>query len=896
VSITVTCPGCGKRVVADGAAARCPACGRGLAAVAAAPEVARSRDAKRIGHFVVLSELGHGGMGAVYRAWDERLGRAVALKTLLGDADPSFAKRFRREADALGRLRHPNIIKVHEAGETDGTPWLVMELVVGRTLKRAVLPGPDEPGLPLAKRVAILRDVARALEHAHEQGVLHRDLKPENIIVDESGMPHVLDFGLARLREPSERSRLTKTGVTMGTPAYMPPEQIDSALAADERSDVWALGATLYFALAGRPPFEGQTELNVIAAVLTKDPVPPGKLNPEAAGALETICLKCLEKDPKSRYPTAGAVAQELERYLAGAAIAARPLSPLERLGRRAKRRKLAIALTVLALVAAPVVELVTRPRRLAKPSSPPVDDKLASAIGVLARGDVDAGRVALALRTVVDTSLVSSEVAAQLDDAIERTPAALELHRARALLDRVGSLPIRARDLAAIGSITGAGADLELVLSHAANVGLDGADAVVAARSVWEAHPSANAALVLAFAAAGSGDVSFRGDLERALDAAPRGDPRVALLREAIRNTDRMVALLDTVVVQGDSEGTALDLCRTWTAELEALALRPGLARAPALFIALIGPPLRKEWEEQAPGFLPTSNMRFSDELVHSLDRLDPHLTAELVALREELRTQLLKLRGEKRDGTELTLERAEAAGRALSGTDPLLAAAVFFLVSTLEKGKVEILGALERCADCTAAFDRGNSDPTADQARRRDILRHACEASVARVYTWGDLDANDETSRQSLERALRAARTSFELSSTRDYILVDAGADERRLLLQILTELDRLEEREPALDGSAPVFQVEALRHAGKLEKALKLGKSHVDDPGDDKGILFALCAMTAADLGNLDEARACLNCLEGSGITDRWGSFKRGRFSHAKVKAYIEAKAAR
>ncbi|MBI3723291.1 protein kinase [bacterium] len=315
-------------------------------------EIARARaDPRRaFGHFLVLSELGKGGMGAVYRVWDARLRRLVALKTILptSEGGKDALERFSREAEAIARLRHPSIVSIHETGDIGGTRFLAMDLIEGSTLDRK-LAGKDR--LPLTKAIEALRDVARAVHYAHEQGVVHRDLKPQNIIIDASGRAYVLDFGLARVR--GSGARVTKTGATLGTPAYMPPEQAgERAAEADERSDVYSLGATLYHVLTGRPPFEGATEYNVIVALHTKDPVPPGALNRRVAGDLDTIAMRCLEKDPARRYPTSGELADELDRYLAGEPIHARPISTVARFLRRARRNKLLTGVVVAALSA----------------------------------------------------------------------------------------------------------------------------------------------------------------------------------------------------------------------------------------------------------------------------------------------------------------------------------------------------------------------------------------------------------------------------------------------------------------------------------------------------------------------------------------------------------------
>ncbi|MBI3726161.1 protein kinase, partial [bacterium] len=320
-----------------------------------ASEIARARadPARAFGPFLLLSELGKGGMGVVYRAWNDRLRRVVALKTILpgGTVDAEAIKRFQREAEAVARLRHPNIVGIHEAGEISGRHYIAMDFVSGRTLERRLESKKAGERLPLTRALEALRDVARAVHYAHGQGVIHRDLKPQNILLDASDRPFVLDFGLARVRELGEKNRLTRTGAALGTPAYMPPEQTEGGSAEmDERSDVYSLGATLYHVLTGRPPFQGETELNVLTAVLTKDPVPPSKLNSRAAGDLETICLKCLEKEKERRYPTAEAFGREIDRYLAGEPIEARPIRGLERLARRARRNKLQAALALLAL------------------------------------------------------------------------------------------------------------------------------------------------------------------------------------------------------------------------------------------------------------------------------------------------------------------------------------------------------------------------------------------------------------------------------------------------------------------------------------------------------------------------------------------------------------------
>jgi hypothetical protein len=315
------------------------------------PEVkeAQADPRRAFGRFVIVSELGRGGMGIVYKAWDDSLGRLVALKLLHADADATAVERFHREALAVARVRHPSIVSVHDAGVIAGRPFLAMDFIDGAPLDKRI---GTTPPLDLARRIEIVREVARAVQHAHEQGVIHRDLKPQNIMVDRGSHPYVMDFGLALVR--GAQRGITRTNATLGTPSYMPPEQVEGGGEVDARSDVYALGATLYHVIAGRPPFVGPTDVSIITAVLTKDPLPLSNFNRRALGDLDTITARCLEKSPERRYTTASDVAEELERYLHGQPIVARPLGVLARTGRRLRRNvaaSVAGAVAVLALV-----------------------------------------------------------------------------------------------------------------------------------------------------------------------------------------------------------------------------------------------------------------------------------------------------------------------------------------------------------------------------------------------------------------------------------------------------------------------------------------------------------------------------------------------------------------
>jgi tetratricopeptide (TPR) repeat protein/predicted Ser/Thr protein kinase len=306
---------------------------------------------ERIGRHRIERELGRGGMGVVYRAFDDELRRPVAIKMIL---DPSRAgaselERFRREASAAARLAHPGIVAVHEVGEHEGKPYIVMELVEGESLEQLLRREKPSP----RRTAELLREVATALDFAHSAGIVHRDVKPENVIVDREGRPRLMDFGLAR---DAAGERVTVTGTILGTPAYMSPEQASGEITEQgPLSDVWSLGAVLYRALVGTPPFTAPNVHGVLTRVIFDEPVAPRKRNPAIHGDLETICLRCLEKNAPSRYPSAGEVARELGRYLAGEPIAARPIGSLERGARLVRRNRLATAL-VLVLVGAPVV------------------------------------------------------------------------------------------------------------------------------------------------------------------------------------------------------------------------------------------------------------------------------------------------------------------------------------------------------------------------------------------------------------------------------------------------------------------------------------------------------------------------------------------------------------
>jgi serine/threonine-protein kinase len=276
---------------------------------------------RRFGEYELLEELGRGGMGIVYKARQTNLGRIVALKLILrGElASSSDVARFRAEAKSAARLEHAGIVPVYEVGEFEGQPYFTMKLVEGTTLAQRLIEGPMSP----RETAALLAEVARAIDYAHQRGVLHRDLKPSNILIDDQGRPHVSDFGLAKRIEGGET--LTGSGAILGTPSYMAPEQAAGGRGQiGPATDVYSLGTILYQMLTGRPPFQAASPVDTVLLLLEQDPLPPRLVNPRADRDLEMIALRCLQKLPSLRYETAAQLADDLEAYLAGEPVSAR--------------------------------------------------------------------------------------------------------------------------------------------------------------------------------------------------------------------------------------------------------------------------------------------------------------------------------------------------------------------------------------------------------------------------------------------------------------------------------------------------------------------------------------------------------------------------------------------
>jgi len=301
------------------------------------------------GDYDLIEELARGGMGVVYKARQRSLKRTVALKMILSGQFASAGERdrFHQEAELAANLDHPHIVPIYEVGEHDGHHYFSMKLIDGGSLSRRI--GRYSNDARAGAR--LLATVARAVHHAHEQGFLHCDLKPANILLDAQGAPHVTDFGLAKRFQ--DDSALTVTGAIMGTLSYMAPEQaLGRRRELTPAADVYGLGAILYELLAARPPFRAATEMETVAQVLYNEPTPPSQVRPGIATDLEKICLKCLEKSPKDRYPSAAVLAENLERYLRGEGVQGTGLS--QRLRRWTRREpELVARLGGLGLIAA---------------------------------------------------------------------------------------------------------------------------------------------------------------------------------------------------------------------------------------------------------------------------------------------------------------------------------------------------------------------------------------------------------------------------------------------------------------------------------------------------------------------------------------------------------------
>jgi tetratricopeptide (TPR) repeat protein/predicted Ser/Thr protein kinase len=381
------------------------------------PEVSSAPPDSRVGKFIRVQKLGAGGMGEVWKAWDADLGRWVALKFLKETSDEEV-QRFAREAQLAGKLSHPYIAGVYEIGEDAGRRYIAMQFIDGLTLR--ALPRGDG-----TRMVRLVRDAARAVAYAHSQGVLHRDLKPDNLMVRQHARDlhlYVMDFGLARAIHDE---RVSVTGSVVGTPAYMPPEQARGERV-DERVDVYALGATLYELLSGRPPFKGSNVYDILKAVQEEDPPPLERVDRD----IRKIVARCMEKERDRRYPTVTALAEDLERWMSGQPILARAPSMAYRLSKWMARRKAALIPTAVILllvlgIAGWIIAGALRRKR-----------DLAAGRDLEAAGRLEEARDAY-LRAGADVSRIDAEIAKRRAVVDEKERALKLLESARAAIEQ---------------------------------------------------------------------------------------------------------------------------------------------------------------------------------------------------------------------------------------------------------------------------------------------------------------------------------------------------------------------------------------------------------------------------------------------------------------------------
>ena len=357
------CPRCGTVLGGFGPEGLCPACllrgGLGVAEEAPANEPgANVFLPRRFGNYELLEEIARGGMGVIYKARQVKLNRSVALKLILSGQHAGVAElaRFRAEAETAARLQHPNIVAIHEVGEHEGQPFFSMDYVAGQNLAQLVGNAP----LPADRAAKYLQAIAEAVHYAHQQGILHRDLKPSNVLIGDTDQPRVTDFGLAKRLEGD--ASLTMTGQVLGSPSFMSPEQAAGKQGdIGPASDVYSLGAMLYHALTGRPPFVAESVPATLRMVAEAEAISPRLLNASVPRDLETICLKCLQKEPVRRYETAREFAEDLARFLRDEPIKARPAGKAEKAWRWCRRNR-ALSATLMAVVILLVLIIVGAP------------------------------------------------------------------------------------------------------------------------------------------------------------------------------------------------------------------------------------------------------------------------------------------------------------------------------------------------------------------------------------------------------------------------------------------------------------------------------------------------------------------------------------------------------
>ncbi len=407
---------------------------------------------EKVGRYVILGRAGAGGMGVVYKARDPELDRIVALKVMIAGehATADTIQRFQREAKAAAKLSHPNIVHVYEVGvDPSGLYYFAMEFVDGAALDRLV----KDSGFDAAGAARIARDLARALQYAHEQGVIHRDLKPANVMIDRGGAPRLTDFGLAKAM--GDEQSLTRAGEILGTACYMPPEQASGMTGVDQRSDIYSMGAILYEMLTRRPPFVGETVVAILRKVEDEDPVLPSEIGLRVPRDLETICFKAMAKEKDRRYASAAEMAEDLDRFLQGMPIAAQRSSILYRSTKWARRHPAAFTAVLMTLAGALIVGAL-----LARPATPPVVPippdpgpdkhallKQAEPFYRSALADVEKARRFIRPGDRRTRQEVYRRAQASLDKAVEKFREYADAYHLRGLVDLRLNQPVRAMD-----------------------------------------------------------------------------------------------------------------------------------------------------------------------------------------------------------------------------------------------------------------------------------------------------------------------------------------------------------------------------------------------------------------------------------------------------------------
>jgi WD40 repeat protein/HEAT repeat protein len=419
------------------AAPRAPDVTATLPPRAAAPAVPPLGTIKYFGDYELLEEIARGGMGVVYRAKQVSLNRVVAVKLILAGefAGSRDVRRFKAEAEAAANLDHPNILPIYEVGEHQGHQYFSMKLVPGGSLAQKVA---QSPSIAMRGLVALLSKVCHAVHFAHQRGILHRDLKPSNILLDADGTPYVTDFGLAKKVDAD--SKLTQSGALVGTPSYMPPEQARGEKRVTTAADVYSLGAILYELLTGRPPFRADTVLDTVLQVIEREPDHPRAVNPAADRDLSVIALKCLNKDPNRRYPSAAALADDLDRWANGEPILARPTPAWEKGWKWARRHPAAAALlaTCALSLAAGVAGLEISRESIAEKQRE-TNYALLLRTEALGQKSVALREAAESLRREQDARQDLADALAKLKDEQARTKAALAAEQRTAYLSDIG-------------------------------------------------------------------------------------------------------------------------------------------------------------------------------------------------------------------------------------------------------------------------------------------------------------------------------------------------------------------------------------------------------------------------------------------------------------------------